>query len=61
MTTYDKRDSRGWKTVKHGAASSKPYLPRMSLKQAEELGLHTGPELIIHPMPIDSPKQSDDK
>lgn len=61
MTTYDKRDSRGWKTVKHGAYSDHPSLRRMSLERARELGLHTGPELIIHPMPIDSPKQSDDK
>lgn len=31
MTTYDKRESRGWKTVKHGVYSDHPSLPLMSL------------------------------
>ena len=61
MTTYDKRDSRGWKTVKHGVYTGHPSLKPMSLAKARELGLITEPELIIHPMPVDSPKQPDGK
>lgn len=49
MSSYDKRDSRAWKTVKHGVYSPHPSLQRISLKEAERLGMNIGPELIISP------------
>lgn len=57
MTTYDKRDPRGWKNVKHGSSAPHPRVPTMSLEEAKALGLHIGPELIISPTQNDSPRR----
>lgn len=46
---YDKRDSRGWKAVKHGVSSPHPSLTRISLEEARALGMCDSGELIISP------------
>ena len=46
---YDKRDSRGWKAVKHGISSPHSALTRISLDEARALGMCDSGELIISP------------
>ena len=48
MPTYDKRDYRSWKLVKHGDSTDHPLLKKISLAEARHWGMEDS--LIITPI-----------
>ena len=58
MRTFDKRDSRTWKVVKHGESKEHPSLRRISLAEALRWGMQTD-VLIVGPVSPNDARERD--